>query len=365
MKLQDLQQKITVAIEKKDLREVYRLQRTLVSSFEAQALAVKKVMSNKGGMTGGTDGIVWKSPQNYWDAIHELARMVKDNKNYKAQPARRVYIPKPNSPGEKRPLGIPTMTDRAMQALYHFGVDPAVETNSDPNSYGFRKSRSTHDAITAIRSIMDKKTHPRWILEADISKCFDRISHDFLLKHTPICHKHMLKEWLKAGIMEEMNYYDTNEGTPQGGIMSPTLSNIALNGIEGLIKERIPKIKGISQGIHVVRYADDMIITGKSKEIVLKCKEILSEFLAVRGLELNERKTLITHVKDGFDFLGFNIRRLEYNAKFNKASDQESTLIIKPSKKGIQKLVTKIKDIINTHNPIEKIIGDLNPVLRG
>ena len=221
-----------------------------------------------------------------------------------------MYIPKPNSPKEKRPLGIPTMIDRAMQALYHLGVDPAVETTSDPNSYGFRKHRSTHDAITAIRSLLDKSTHPRWILEADISKCFDRIDHEFLMKHTPICHKHVLQSWLKSGIMEQLNYHDTEEGTPQGGIMSPTLCNVALNGIEEIIKKANPKKKGISSGVHTIRYADDMIITGRTREVVIKNKTILTEFLAARGLELNEKKTLVTHIRKGFDFLGFNIRRM-------------------------------------------------------
>lgn len=272
-------------------------------------MAVRKVVTNKGGKTAGIDGIVWTSPQEYWDAIQNLASLTENSREYKAQPVRRVYIPRVNSPGEKRPLGIPTMTDRAMQALYHLGVDPAVEAVSDPNSYGFRKCRSTHDAITAIRSILDKETHPRWVLEADISKCFDRIDHEFLLKKTPICHKHVLKSWLKSGIMEELNYFETEEGTPQGGIMSPTLCNVALNGIEGQIKAAIPKINGISQGIHTIRYADDMVITGKSKEVVTRCKEILAKFLAVRGLELNEKKTLITHVREGFDFLGFSIKR--------------------------------------------------------
>lgn len=130
------------------------------------------------------------------------------------------------------------------------------------------------------------------------------------MKHTPICHKTVLKQWLKSEVMEEMNYVDTTEGTPQGGIISPTLCNIALNGIEDLIKKANPLIKGISPGVHVIRYADDMIITGKNQEIVLRNKEILSKYLRERGLELNENKTLITHIKTGFDFLGYNIKRM-------------------------------------------------------
>jgi RNA-directed DNA polymerase len=363
-KVKDLQEKIVAATMEKDLKEVYRLQWILIQSFEARALAIRKVVTNKGGKTAGIDGVIWTKPQEYWSAIEDLASMINNNKNYKAQPVRRVYIPKPNST-EKRPLGIPTAIDRAMQALYNFGVDPAVETVSDPNSYGFRKNRSTHDAITAIRSLLDKETHPRWILEADISKCFDKISHEFLMKHTPICHKHVLRTWLKSGIMEELNYLETDMGTPQGGIMSPTLCNVALNGIEKLVKDLNPKIKGISPGVHIIRYADDMVITGKTKEIILRNKKILAEFLAERGLELNEKKTLVTHVKDGFDFLGFNIRRFKYHRKYNNETSQETVLIIKPSKKGIKKLMDSVRKIITINKPIHRIISELNPVLRG
>lgn len=165
--------------------------------------------------------------------------------------------------------------------------------------------------------------------------------------------------------MEELNYLETDMGTPQGGVMSPTLSNVALNGIEKLIKDSNPKIKGISPGVHVIRYADDMIITGKSKESIKYNKKILAEFLAERGLELNEKKTLITHIKDGFDFLGFNIRRFNYHHKYNNITNQETVLVVKPSKKGIKKLMDSIRKIITINKPIKRIISELNPVLRG
>ena len=261
-----------------------------------------------------------------------------------------------------RPLGIPTMIDRAVQAVYHLGVDPAVEARSDKNSFGFRKSRSTHDAVTAIRMIMDKTTHPHWIVEADITKCFDRISHEFLMKETPIRHKHVLEQWLKAGIMEELNFIESAEGTPQGGIMSPTLCNIALNGLESTIRKANPLIKGITQGVNVIRYADDMIITARTQETAIKNKKILAEFLSERGLELNDKKTSITHIKKGFDFLGFNFKRLPKDSRFNADTNQETVLIIKPSKKGITKLVNNIKQSITKYKPIEKIIADLNPI---
>jgi RNA-directed DNA polymerase len=363
-KIKELQERITIATLKNDLKEMYKIQWILLNCQEAKALAIRKVITNKGGKTAGTDKIVWNSPKDYWNAIEELTKVVDNPMEYRAQPLKRVWIPKANSK-DLRPLGIPTIKDRAVQALYHLCVDPAVEAKSDPNSYGFRRFRSTQDAITTIRSLLDKKTSPQWILEADISKCFDKICHKFLIKHTPICHKVILEQWLKSGIMEEMNYIDTVEGTPQGGIISPTLCNVALNGVENIIKKANPLIKGISPGVYVIRYADDMIITGKSQEIVLKNKEILMEFLFERGLQLNDKKTFITHIKSGFDFLGFNIRRMDWNPKLNKETDQETVLIIKPSKKGVKKLMESVNNIIIMNKPIRKIISELNPVLRG
>lgn len=362
--VRDLQEKIVIATLKEDMKEVYNLQWKLLNTFEAKALAIRKVITNKGGKTAGTDGIVWDSSKDYWKAIQTLTEIVRNPEKYRAKPLRRVWIPKANSK-ELRPLGIPTIIDRVVQALYHLGVDPVIESKSDPNSFGFRKFRSTQDAITAIRSLMDKKNHPQWILEADISKCFDRISHEFLVKHTPICHKMVLEQWLKSGVMEQLNYIETDEGTPQGGVISPLLCNIALNGIENHIKSANPLIKGISPGVHIIRYADDMIITGKNKEIAYKNKELLKEFLKERGLELNEKKTLITHIKTGFDFLGFNIRRMKWNPRLNKTSEQETVLVIKPSTKGIKKLKSAINKIVTMNKPIRKIISEMNPVLRG
>jgi len=362
--LKDLQEKIVIATNNGKYKEMYKLQRELINSFSCRALAVRKVVTNTGVRAAGVDKIVWKGPKDYWQAINRLKEIVGKPNEYKCQPFRRVYVPKVNSK-EMRPLGIPTLIDRTVQAIYYFAIDPVVETKSDLNSYGFRKGRSTHDAITALRNHLDKKNHPHWILEADISKCFDKISHNFLLEHTPICHKNVLKEWLKCGVMEELKYMDTDTGTPQGGVISPLLGNIALNGIENLIKDNNPLKEGISSGVHIIRYADDMVITGKNKEIILKNKQILANFLKERGLELNEKKTLITHIKNGFDLLGFNIRRYKYNPRLNKVTDQETVLVIKPSRKGINKLKMNICNVISKDKPIERIISDINPILRG
>jgi RNA-directed DNA polymerase len=356
--IKNLQEKIVIATLDNNFKEVYRQQWILIRSVEAQSVAIRRVITNKGGKTAGTDGVVWTDPQEYLEAVRKLSCIIKDNKNYEAQPLRRVNIPKGN--GEVIPLGIPTMMDRAVQALYHLGVDPVVETQSDPNSYGFRKNRSAHDAITAIRNHLDKDNHPRWVLEADIPHR-GKISHEFLLKHTPILHKNVLEQWLKAGIMEELNHIETTEGTPQGGIISPTLCNVALNGVEKAIGKANPNKRGISAGVHVIRYADDLIITSKSKEIAFKNKDILSEFLNERGLTLSNKKTRITHVKEGFDFLGFNIRRSKLNLRLNKITEQETVLIIKPREKSIAKLKNSLKRIIIMHKPLEKIVAEANP----
>lgn len=363
-KIKDLQEKIVTATLKNNIPEIYKLQRRILQTFEGRALAVRRVITNKGGKTAGIDETKWLGPQDYWNAILELDRINKNPLEYEAQPVWRVMIPKPNSE-EKRPLGIPTMLDRAVQAMYQLGLDPVVETKSDPNSFGFRKNRSTHDAVAAIRSILDKKTHPRWILEIDIRKCFDKIDHQFLMDHTPICHKDILRKWLKAGILEELNYIQTDEGTPQGSIISPILCNVALNGLEKIIKEANPLIKGISQGVHIIRYADDMIVTSRTPEIAKKNREIIAKFLEERGLQLHPDKTKITHIKEGFDFLGFNFCRKPVRREINQDTDQETVLIIKPNEKGINNIMNKIKKFIKKDNPMEYIVKKVNPILRG
>lgn len=204
--------------------------------------------------------------------MKELLEITTKPSAYRAQPLKRVEIPKPGST-EKRPLGIPTLIDRAVQAVYLFAVDPVVEAKSDKNSYGFRKHRSTHDAVAAVRHDLDKKTAPNWVLEADISKCFDRISHDFLMEHTPICDKSVLHQWLKSGVMKGKILEKTEDGTPQGGIISPTLCNITLNGLEKEVALHFPNFRGISAGVHLVRYADDVVVTGKNEAILKKSQD--------------------------------------------------------------------------------------------
>jgi len=366
----ELQEELITAYRNGNINLVHGIQRKIITSFEGRALAVRKVVTNKGGNTAGIDGQTWETSNQREKAIEEIGGVIQNIKRYKASPVKRIWIPKEGTT-EKRPLGIPTIRDRAIQALYHLAVDPIVEEQSDEHSYGFRKFRSPHDAIIRTRTLLDKPTSPEWILEADIEKCFDRISHQFLMEHTPMCDKHVLREWLKSGIMENGLFNKSVEtGTPQGGIMSPTLSNIALNGFESFLKNH-QKLKNQPKRskIHLVRFADDFIITGMDREILATTvKEICKEFLKPRGLTLKESKTGVISIHTGFTFLGFEIRRYQWNPKKNKRVSkvtQKSLLIIRPKADKVKALKNKVRTLIKPEKPIAKLVQELNPLLRG
>jgi RNA-directed DNA polymerase len=325
-----LQVRIVKALKAKRVGKVKSLQHILVNSFAAKALAVRRVATNTGGSTAGVDGITWLTPEERYKAISSLTL-----RGYKPKPLRRVYIPKKN--GKMRPLGIPTIRDRAMQALFLLALEPVAETLADRNSYGFRRYRCCADAIDQIYKCLHKRTSAQWVLEGDIKGCFDHISHEWLLLNV-IIDARMLRKWLGAGVMEKNMFHTTEEGTPQGGIISPTLANITLDGMEALLdkyRTRRENGKTINRKVNLVRYADDFIITGESHEILEEIKADLIAFLKERGLELSEEKTLITHIDDGFDFLGFNIRKY-----------RNGTLLIKPSEKSMKKFAEKTHDII-------------------
>ncbi|GCB05096.1 group II intron reverse transcriptase/maturase [Ralstonia sp. SET104] len=347
-----MQIRIAKATQEGDWRRVKALQRSLTRSFSAKALAVRRVTENQGKRTAGVDRELWNSPEVRWEAIGRLKR-----RGYRPMPLRRVFIPKAN--GKERPLGIPTMWDRAMQALYLLALEPVSEGTSDPNSYGFRINRSTADAMSQLFVSLAQKASAQWVLEADIKGCFDHISHDWLERNVPM-DKTILRKWLKAGVVFQGQFQATEAGTPQGGIISPTLANVALNGLESQLLAHLKAKLGVVQTkklkVYVVRYADDFVITGASPELLeSEIKPWVEQFLAVRGLSLSTEKTRIVNIDHGFDFLGWNFRK--YSGK----------LLIKPSKKNAQAFYRKVKAVINASKTAkqENLIQLLNPMLRG
>lgn len=339
-----LQMRIAKATEQKQYGKVKSLQWILTHSYNAKLLAVKRVTSNKGKYTAGIDNITWDSETKKIGAVKTLKRS-----SYKPLPLRRVYIPKKN--GKMRPLSIPCMKDRAMQALHLLALEPVAEITATPNSYGFRTHRSCQDAIEHCFGILCRRKSPQWVLDADIKSCFDEISHEWILKNIPM-DKKILQQWLKAGYIERTLFYHSEKGTPQGGIISPTIANMVLDGIEVIIKDKIKS----KDKINIVRYADDFIVTAHKKEnLEQQIIPIVETFLKERGLNLSKEKTKIVHISQGFDFLSQNIRK--YNDK----------LLIKPTKETIKSLLTKVKDVLATSGSlqIDVMIKRLNSVLRG
>lgn len=343
-----MQIRIAKACREGNWRRVKALQRMLTRSRSARYLAVRRVTENQGKRTAGVDRVLWDTPDAKWKAANGLKRH-----GYKPRPLRRVFIPKSN--GKERPLGIPTMTDRAMQALYLLALAPIAETTGDPNSYGFRIERSTADAMGQLFVCLSKKVSAQWVLEADIKGCFDHINHDWLITNVPT-DKVVLRKWLKAGVIHKGQLQATDAGTPQGGIVSPSLANLVLDGLESQLKQHLGVTKAKKLKINVVRYADDFVITGTSREVLeTEVRPWVEQFLAVRGLQLSLEKTRVVHIKEGFDFLGWNFRK--YDGK----------LLIKPSKKNVKAFYSKVREVISTSKTVrqEDLIRQLNPILRG
>ncbi|MDB5310145.1 MAG: ltrA 2 [Gemmataceae bacterium] len=348
-----LQARIVKATAEGRWGKVKALQWLLTHSTGGKALAVKRVTENGGKNTPGVDGATWSTPGAKTDAMRSLRR-----RGYRPRPLRRVYIPKSN--GKQRPLGIPTMKDRAMRALYLLALDPVSETKADRNSYGFRKARSAHDALEQCYKALGKPSKsPQWVLDADIKGCFDNIDHDWMLAHIPT-DAQVLRKWLKAGYVERAALFPTEVGTPQGGIISPTLANMVLDGLEQRLTDRTRKRKSNGTVVHnpkinLIRYADDFVVTGDSPETLAEAREVVVAFLAERGLTLSPEKTRIVHLSEGFNFLGQNVRL--YGDK----------VLIKPSKEALSRIYGKIRDIVRRSRAVEQrdLIRMLNPVIQG
>jgi len=347
-----LQARIVKAIQAGRWNKVKALQWLLTHSFAGKALAVKRVTENQGKNTPGVDRVRWSTSEAKSQAVLSLKR-----RGYRPLPLRRVYTPKSSDPTQKRPLGIPVMRCRAQQALHLLALEPVAETTVDPNAHGFRPQRSTADAIEHCFNLLARKTAPRWILEGDIKSCFDKISHSWLVANLPT-DKAMLQKWLKAGYIEDRTFFPTDAGTPQGGIISPTAAVLTLSGLQDMLATAFPKTTqaGRRAQVHLVVYADDFIVTGNSKELLeQEVKPMIESFLAERGLTLSPEKTRITHIREGFDFLGQNIRK--YGEK----------LLIKPSKKNVATFLDKVRTIVKGNKQAKQVdlIRQLNPVITG
>lgn len=344
-----LQMRIAKAVREGRWGKAQALQRLLTRSHSGKMLAVKRVTENSGKRTPGVDGKTWLTPAVRWKGMLSLR-----HRGYRAMPLRRIYIPKSN--GKRRPLGIPVMRCRAMQALWKLALEPIAETLADPNSYGFRPERSGADAIEQCVTTLSRRVSAQWVLEGDIRGCFDNFNHAWLLKHIPM-DKAILRQWLKAGYVDEGSLFETRAGTPQGGVISPVLANMALDSLEAAVRASAGSDRARRRAkLNVIRYADDFVVTGASED-VLKSQvlPVIRRFLAERGLELSEAKTRITHISEGFDFLGQNVR---------KYGDQ---LLTKPAKKSIKSLLDKVRDIVkgNANATQAALIRQLNPVIRG
>jgi RNA-directed DNA polymerase len=329
---------------------------------------------NQGKNTAGVDGVKSLTPKQRTNLVGKLKL------TGKSKPTRRVMIPKPGTT-ETRPLGIPTINDRALQALVKLALEPEWEAKFEPNSYGFRPGRSCHDAVGAIFTNISSKA--KYVLDADIAKCFDRIDHKALLSKiaTYPTLSRQIRTWLKAGYMDGKTLFPTNEGTPQGGVISPLLANIALHGMEERVKQFAETIKGNKRknrkNLSLIRYADDFVIMHENLSVVMKCKEIIAEWLRDMGLELKPSKTKLTHTlieiegNVGFEFLGFHVQQYK-SGTYRCANSTNGTplgfsTLITPSKAKVKTHLAKIAEVIDTHKttPQAVLISKLNPIIRG
>lgn len=378
-----LQKRIFKASRRGDVKLVRQLQKLLIKSRAARLLAVRRVtQDNQGRKTAGVDGVKSLTPKQRF-ALTDKIKL-----GLKVAPTRRVWIPKPGKE-EKRPLGIPTMYDRALQGLVKLGLEPEWEAHFEPNSYGFRPGRSCQDAIEAIFLAIRSKS--KFVFDADISKCFDCINHKKLLEklNTYPTLRRQIRAWLKAGVMDGLELKPTDRGTPQGGTISPLLANIALHGIENVINELadsfdMKRVDGTQmskrdkrKSVNIIRYADDFVIFHEDINNLNKCIEVITQWLEDMGLELRPSKTRVAHTldsykkeKSGFDFLGFNIKQHK-TGKYTCGKNRKGLLgfktIITPSMEAQKRHYKKLAEIIDRNKGQSQLtlISKLNPIIRG
>jgi RNA-directed DNA polymerase len=368
-----LQKRIFQASQRGETKTVHRLQRLLITSRSAKLLAVRKVtQDNRGKKTAGVDGVKNLTPRLRLQLAGTLSVATK------VEPVRRVWIPKPGKT-ERRPLGIPTMENRAAQTLARLALEPEWEARFEPNSFGFRPGRSCHDAIEAV--FHGICLMPRFVLDADIAACFDQINHSALLRklETFPTLRRAIRGWLTAGAWDGVDFKPTEAGTPQGGPLSPLLANIALHGLETHIRAAVPKVKQVNGCILwrnkpiVVRYADDFVVLHEAREVIEQARQVAAEWLNEMGLQLKPEKTRVCHSLEpatglsvGFDFLGFDVRqhRIGYH---RSPGHQGFKTIIKPSKSAQKRHHQKTRELVRRYRtaPQAGLIAALNPVISG
>jgi RNA-directed DNA polymerase len=369
-----LQRRICRASKCGDFPSIRKLQKLLLSCQAAKLIAVRRItQDNMGKKTAGVDGVKLVHPEQRL----ELARSLQ--LDGEAAPVRRVFIPKPGS-DELRPLGIPTIRGRVLQTLVKFALEPEWEARFEPNSYGFRPGRSCWDAVQAIFATVCQKD--KYVLDADIAKCFDRIDHEALLEKvnaSPAVAR-QLRAWLKAGILDGETLFPSEQGTPQGGAISPSLANIALHGMEDLIRRRFRRrmVNGeLHRAAALIRYADDFVVLHCKEEAVRESQQVLAEWLKGMGLELKPSKTRVGHTlyevdgRAGFDFLGFTVRQFPAGATRSACNGRKQRLnfvtLIRPSREAVQRHLNRLKEIVaaSARTPQVALIRHLNAAIRG
>jgi len=352
----NLQRRIFVAKQRGRFRTVRKLQNLLLSAQSNRYLAVRQVsLLNHGRKTSGIDKKVFITPAQRLKLINIISNT--PLKQWKPSPTKRIYISQ--SDGKLRPLGIPTLADRALQAIVKNALEPEWEAIFEGSSYGFRKGRSAHDAIRYIHTVCNSRSTKTWIVDADIKGCFNNLCHDFLDKEIAnFPARKLIWRWLKAGYLDKHVYHDSDLGTPQGGVISPLLANIALHGMEPALGITRNSANRVISPFTTIRYADNFIIACRTKEDAENAVINLNSWLNKRGLILSQEKTHISHISNGFDFLGFNIRMYRTKGK--------QKLLIKPSKQSVIQfrydLKMAWKKVRGT--PMSYVIAKLNPIIK-
>jgi RNA-directed DNA polymerase len=356
--VRNLRQRIFRASQEGKHRKVHSLQKLMLRCASNRLLSVRRVTQvNAGKYTPGVDQVVVKTPAARGKLVDDLSAY----QPWRAKPARRVYIPKTN--GKLRPLGIPVVTDRCLQAMVKQALEPAWEARFEGGSYGFRPGRSCHDAMSRIHQIAKSGGTKPWVVDADIVGAFDHIDHEFLLRTIgPVPGRELIRQWLKARYSEDGVVHDTPAGTPQGGVISPLLANIALHGMETALGANRLRRQGALPSRGVVRYADDFVVFCETRDDAEACIRILTDWLKEQGLALSGEKTRIVHLTEGFDFLGFTVRR--YQTRTTRSGYK---LRITPSKTSGAKLRDRLRAEWRAlrGNDVDTVLRRLNPIIRG